>query len=404
MNFSIITIHGTFASRATWPLGDSSLSRYLVDNLPGPVHIQPFPWSGRNSFKAREEAIRNLRKQILQDPGRDPDTKLFLIAHSHGGNIAYSAACEPDLQGRIHGVICLSTPFLQASPRALGDARIVSAGAGVLIILANLLFMLLRRWVDPNVTIGLVLAAYLPSFYFAAHFMQRLSKRSVWDLPRGHAAALYILRTPGDEASGVLRSVTFVSHLVTQLWAFTAQGATRWIESVRKEEEEPRQEFSRWQKIYRVSAFLFSVVSFTLAGLSLIPGMQRWITTEQATWAVVAQFFFWAPIQWRRVLGVFTLGPLWWVSCILVGPLLFLLAFFALFFGPSLAFLHLFWEVSAESTPPGDWAVVQLPPRGAWLHHSSLYQDPDAFELIARWIREQASGLRPGDSPGHLSG
>ena len=52
-------------------------------------------------------------------------------------------------------------------------------------------------------------------------------------------------------------------------------------------------------------------------------------------------------------LGLIVFGPLWWLSCIAVGSVLLILAFFALFFGPSLALYHLFWEVSAEAIPLG---------------------------------------------------
>jgi hypothetical protein len=76
-------------------------------------------------------------------------------------------------------------------------------------------------------------------------------------------------------------------------------------------------------------------------------------------------------------------GPCGGFSCIAVGPVLLILAFFALFFGPSLALQHLFWQVSAEATPPGVWMTVQLDPAGPGaekpgLMHGSLYTCPQA--------------------------
>jgi hypothetical protein len=54
MHSIIVTVHGTFASKAKWPLQDSALSRRLNELIPGTVEFKPFVWCGRNSFVARQ--------------------------------------------------------------------------------------------------------------------------------------------------------------------------------------------------------------------------------------------------------------------------------------------------------------------------------------------------------------
>jgi Alpha/beta hydrolase family len=186
VHFVVTTVHGTFASRAAWPDADSPLGRYLREHLPGSVEIRPFRWSGANGFRKREAAAHALREHLLRAMNDEPGAVHFVIAHSHGGNIAMLAAGEQSVEKRLAGIVCLSTPFLQARPRPLGAARIASAGAGVAITCANLLFLALRRWLDGNLALLIVMALYLPALLAAIALMRRLASP---DRPRWIALA-----------------------------------------------------------------------------------------------------------------------------------------------------------------------------------------------------------------------
>src|SRR4051812_33993109 len=151
MTTVVTTIHGTFAKRAVWTGPDSPLSQYLRTHVSGPVRIAPFEWSGRNSFEARSDAARRLREHLEAIARAEPDSRQFVVAHSHGGNVALLAAGDGILTSPVAGIVCLSTPFLQAWPRALGAARVVTAAAGTLLLIANLLYLFLRGQFDHSI-------------------------------------------------------------------------------------------------------------------------------------------------------------------------------------------------------------------------------------------------------------
>jgi len=72
--------------------------------------IVSFSWSGKNSHQARIDAGRNLANLIESYSEAD----IFLIAHSHGGNVCFLASqelTERKSKSKIHTLICLGTPI-----------------------------------------------------------------------------------------------------------------------------------------------------------------------------------------------------------------------------------------------------------------------------------------------------
>jgi hypothetical protein len=116
----VTLIHGTFATEAEWVRNESKLCKAVNDAFPGGVEFRRLPWSGGNTIGARQDAAGKLREQILADPVSAADTRHFLVAHSHGGNIALYALRDPKVRERITGVATLATPFLIARKRDLG--------------------------------------------------------------------------------------------------------------------------------------------------------------------------------------------------------------------------------------------------------------------------------------------
>jgi hypothetical protein len=74
-----------------------------------------FQWLGWNSGRARFKAQERLRACLEKNLEAAPNAQHFVIAHSHGGNIAIRAVASPRLQTQIRGIACLSTPFISVS-------------------------------------------------------------------------------------------------------------------------------------------------------------------------------------------------------------------------------------------------------------------------------------------------
>ena len=113
----ITLVHGTFAQNAEWTLGDSPFCESLKRSLPGPLTLLPFQWSGKNSERARQVAVRDLRQRLRLSILEHPSSRHFVIGHSHGGNISVQAVMGTDLERQVAGITCLAVPFLFMSPR-----------------------------------------------------------------------------------------------------------------------------------------------------------------------------------------------------------------------------------------------------------------------------------------------
>ena len=82
-----------------------------------PTLIRRFRWSGENSVSARARAAECLRSQLSDAIREQPQASHWIVAHSHGGDVALRAATENSVANGLAGIICLSTPFLAASVR-----------------------------------------------------------------------------------------------------------------------------------------------------------------------------------------------------------------------------------------------------------------------------------------------
>ncbi len=397
----ITTVHGTFARQAPWARPDSPLSQYLTAHLGGAVRIAPFEWSGRNSFKARDDAAKRLRDHLEAICSSEPDSRQFVVAHSHGGNVALLAAATGRLPKPLEGIVCLSTPFLQSWPRHLGTARIVSAAAGIVLLFANLLTLMLRHRV--KLLWVYILVAAIPTLVFVMRAAARWAKndKPPWVLPEMDPHRMLILRAAGDEASAALGAASLVSSLVARFWALTSVGAPLWMRALEQDKaDRARQTRYSWPRlVHSLSVIGLFVLGIVLLVVSLLPAERPWVTGNQATAVLVTAFVLNLPFTWRKVLALAVLAPLWWLSMLLGGPVLLVLSVFALSFGSSVALRNVLWIVSAEPTPPGVWITVQLDPdstpRGfRGLMHSSLYDDPRAHSVIAHWMKQ-----RMGTSP-----
>ena len=110
----VTLIHGTWARRARWTDRSSPLSQALLQ-IPHVRDIVRFEWSGRNSHWARIKAAKRLAEHHETVTHKHPGCRHYVIAHSHGGNVALYA-CRW-YRKTIGGIACLSTPFLHVQER-----------------------------------------------------------------------------------------------------------------------------------------------------------------------------------------------------------------------------------------------------------------------------------------------
>ena len=96
-----------------WPRGDapwtaeaSTFCKSLSDSLGPNVVFWRLRWSGRNSHTARFNAAKSLRDCLQKGlENREwRDAKHFVVAHSHGGNVALMALENLDSRERIAGI------------------------------------------------------------------------------------------------------------------------------------------------------------------------------------------------------------------------------------------------------------------------------------------------------------
>jgi hypothetical protein len=114
---TIVTlVHGTFAPDAECTGSGSRLRRELNDLFGDNAAYYRHQWSGHNSFRSRREGAAALSITLKRFADTYPRARLFIIAHSHGGNVALRAL-TPEIMQSIDGVVCLATPVLTARKR-----------------------------------------------------------------------------------------------------------------------------------------------------------------------------------------------------------------------------------------------------------------------------------------------
>lgn len=130
----IVLVHGTFAPRADWTAPEAPLVQAIKSHFKGlRVMFQPFDWPGffggrfNNTHLHRYGAARTLVQLLKSLHQSFPEACVFVVAHSHGGNVALYAAGDQSSDGLIHGVVSLGTPFIKVAPRELQDDLPITA-------------------------------------------------------------------------------------------------------------------------------------------------------------------------------------------------------------------------------------------------------------------------------------
>ncbi|KAE9625495.1 hypothetical protein [Parasedimentitalea maritima] len=113
-------VHGTWpygphrrsspVNKTAWFEDGSEVRKSIENKVEGDVAYTSFSWSGKNSFKAREKAVLELKKHFIEIKSKYPKSKHIFVSHSHGGTIC-TDFLKFNNQKDLKAVVCLSTPF-----------------------------------------------------------------------------------------------------------------------------------------------------------------------------------------------------------------------------------------------------------------------------------------------------
>jgi pimeloyl-ACP methyl ester carboxylesterase len=148
-SFVLVLVHGTFASRAPWTQAGSRFRAVLEQKL-GSVHFEPFEWTGANADKARRLAGGRLHEKLVELRARFPSALIYVVGHSHGGNVALYAT-QHDPQAVVAGVVAIATPFLHARVR-----KVPKSVAGLLFDVLMLPLLGFLFWVSTPVVVAIL--------------------------------------------------------------------------------------------------------------------------------------------------------------------------------------------------------------------------------------------------------
>ena len=367
----VVLVHGTWARGSRWP----KVEAMLADTFAGRAHVEYVEWPGHNQVSARMKGVRALIRALRSSIRAHPDARHVVIAHSHGGNVALRALRARWLQRRVAGLVCLSTPFLVARHREIGENA-----QSVLIAAINLLVTLAvgieaeRHPALAGTPAGILKAVMLGAGALAMYaiprgtprFLRRIAFASRTEVPA------LLVRSPADEASLSLAFVQAIDALRSTTWklfmeripGFFSRPVRRALGAIRGR---------------------IGVVGMVLAGVVIWAGLGAAVGILSPGTSLPLGMLVAAGLVLVPAMLPLTVAALVAVPTVLINILAFIP------FGFAYAVRGPFLEVTAESTPPGRWSVHQLqfPDRDPeTLRHSVTYQDARALGEIARWLRE----------------
>jgi hypothetical protein len=415
----VTLVHGTWAQHAAWTEMTSPLVEALRTKLGDGVQVEPFQWSGRNSHYARSRAAKALRQHIQNCSERYFGADQFVIAHSHGGNVALYALRDQAVRGDVRGTVGLSTPFIYCRRRDLGLGGLFSVGVFLLALYVmaaqGLTLRLLPDWTStPRKFVVMLSLAFLGLVFYLVLWVvsPALLKKGPsgvlsdlfesFKLPELEPDELFVVRAPGDEASSGLGATRvfslllgYVSRPVERLCE-----AGEWLVQFDKR--------STWEQRFRISTwFLFfaglvfmakywagEMVEYwavdDLLGLSSNPDTDYSDTDYLVQVLLFLAGYVLVPYSRYHIYGSLLSLVGYLLVTVAGGMLLLVIVLLSLVtapFGFDAGFLAAFFELSAETTPPGSFQVFELhdfilP----GLRHSLTYSDDATLDAIVKWI------------------
>jgi hypothetical protein len=356
---------------------------------------------------------------------KDPDGLHYVIAHSHGGNIAMYALRDTRLASQIAGIITLSTPFLVAQDRDLsfiGKIALWTLAAAIAIAPSG--YILWRMWplynldhptfffVGSNLIenalglisvciallVGIAISNYIESF------------RKSLILPALDRDKLLVIRGPADEANALLVTSQLIELLITSFWGKRGRldSIIRRLKIAFKRAQKRRWRKTWWWKFFRpwivVDLYLgnFLGIVFIIIGSAIAVFAPTWLVktltspTGYAYWEIALGLAF-AAVRAPFIVGfygvILAVAILFGVGAILgvvVFPALLVLMFVMIPVVPELGPLAAIIAISIEPSPPGQFTIEQIHAGGKqWrsaFKHSITYSHPDALRAMADWM------------------
>jgi hypothetical protein len=375
----------------------------LVREIPR-SHVHSLTWSGGNSFAARRKGAEALRDLVKEARLRDPKARQYVIAHSHGGMIAALASRDPVVEAALDGVVCLNTPFLNATLRG-GVSRYASGPFVVMCSLfaAAVALFLTPSWFVPDfspniflriaVSFALVLAGGFAVYSFDEVMERELSDLNV-SFPQAWANKVLLVRLARDEASLALTAYQLAAAFLS---------VTMWLPAIAL--------LTSVNLLAASAAFLES----TLGGRS------RWLVVIALMSCIAGSLwsFLNGPPYVGIALGVMAIPLLGIIAEDLMVVALTILVFLMIIpaavmlpvvtlvllplgfaVGMDMALRLPIYDVYAEDSPNGTWPVTRMslqPDLTAGMRHSVICNDPDVHEKITEFIssRERQCSTNP---------
>lgn len=434
----VTLVHGTFAKHAPW-MRDESQFCTAIRSLPHTA-IRRFCWSGSNTHTARLQAGEDLSLYLQKVKQDFPETtKHFVIAHSHGGNVAlYAMASESadsqKLGNQVSGVVTLATPFLtvrkRSLPKFVAPAVGTAVGFEVIAIVIAVLYPPERplSWGHASLVTSLFLVWLVATVWSATCFRgAKFTLKNLWRIFRERNNAeqphldselkplkpdgldgrrLLVVRPLGDEANMGLVVSQFFSWGQNQVLRFL-QGLQDNFLGRSKSAPDGERTIFKWLKT--------RIVSFFVTTLKLVAIIGLFVGVNWLMGNTVERHAFWKISDWVATPLKSQMEANGWVFLAIVIPVLLfagLLVFLAAFglvslmallgllaaslpFGRDAMFLNHFGSTTAEPAPVGKSAttIYQAEPQGGsvaeGLAHSGIYTNDDAITQIITWIKSQ---------------
>jgi pimeloyl-ACP methyl ester carboxylesterase len=154
-SLEIILVHGTWAKAAAWTKRGSLLRRVLEQRFPE-ADIREFGWGGNNTAAERFDAMFSLVGEVVAQELSLDLRQRFLICHSHGGNVALGALRAV---GRVAdlwaGLVMINTPFVEGSvpPHLLHSKPNTYGVSSLLLLLVAIMLYARVSWLSASLVL-----------------------------------------------------------------------------------------------------------------------------------------------------------------------------------------------------------------------------------------------------------
>lgn len=372
----VLAVHGTFARR------DGATKWKICDHLKkagGIVH-QEFKWSGNNNHSSRIAAGAELAAYIdsLKIP---PSDRLFLIGHSHGGNVALYALKHTG-NVKVDGIVFLATPFLLFRPHNFAFVGMTMSPYAIAIIsfalFASVFSTLVGVTFKPHhfqadfikwagIVISLGLAGVLSIYAYRAFrvLLQNTDTQQdeinalckQYQPPIPNVSHVKIVRKTSDEVTLFLDSGHLGEALLTWAWR-----SLSWLER-------------RTRILWTAIGTLVEEHLFAKCFLLLLASGYLWLFYFKPELA--AQPFAWVFGSVVFVSLILVLLQVVFLELILISNVLR--------FGQQPDPAHTAQiRVTSEATPIGLWQVETVPAIG--FGHGEIHEDPSVAQSIIKWL------------------